>query len=1088
MKKITKIFTLLLTFAMFAFAVSCKDEPVTVSSISLVQESVPAEILTTEVDDKIDDIKINVLKSDETSEVINLTKEMISADDLAKLATEGTYTITVTYEGKTLSLTLKIVKPEEKPEPDPKPTPDPEEIKYSVLVKDIAGKPLSDFYVTFYLGKDIVGEGSTDNSGVFETELVPEKYDVVVESREGYILNQETFETDLIGTQLVVIAELDSFAGVEADPATKRYQEGDLMYDFTVYDINGTKLTLYDLLDEEKGGYKAVILNFWYTTCSACIAEFPYMIDAYESTIGDTDVKYSEEVAIITINNTVAGGGETKDDIELFAKSMGFNFYTALDYDYDDSNLTMDPALTLMFGVKAYPTTVIIDRYGLIAELEEGAVTATEKWTQTFDKYIAENYTPSYSGGSSDEEGGFLMPDVEQPDYSTLQAINGTNYDGSKFEGVFTQEDNKDAEYTWPWIVVEYDGKTCIKPSNSSKDAHYSFATVYTTVTLKKGEALVFDYFSSTEEYDTLYITVNEEIATSISGQSPEWEKSYCYVAIEDGEYEFGFCYFKDKSYSMGEDAVFITNMRIVKEEEIDKPTYVYRECASGTINKFTMSYPKYATVVYSDPAKYYDAEGAEVEATATGAIKGDGYYHVDSVFGPYLFADLLSGTRWNNSSLYEVCLEGLCIGADGEDYNLLIEEYAIYASNSEIGYTPVTKELADALKQIVKNLGDEKAKNNVNQWLEVCIYYSAYATNNVSISITGVCPWEPIMFEGNGIDAPATATGEFNRIILPRGLIFGFIPDQSGVYKFYGTEQLETDCWICDEDGNAIQEADLGLRIFAQNAFNGISNDPNFVSHVYLEAGKLYLFRAAFYDIYEYSEISVEMKYLSESLDLLTLASPGAFTSSDDEMSDIISGNYVDVELGNDGYYHVKGSEAADDLVYCDFKYINSITGDKSLEVCLSDKYNGFDFSKDELGYNICDSEGYWLYTTYNENYEIVQYYMCYKEENPEEIYYTESVDAEGYKIADGYIYLQYTEEELASLAGANMTAYVTEYIAANMITDTTSELYGCVKVDEAFAKVLSMFMDKYTFEGVEDSWLKLCYYYKHLGATVTE
>ena len=43
----------------------------------------------------------------------------------------------------------------------------------------------------------------------------------------------------------------------------------------------------------------------------------------------------------------------------------------------------------------------------------------------------------------------------------------------------------------------------------------------------------------------------------------------------------------------------------------------------------------------------------------------------------------------------------------------VIIEKYAIYASNSTIGYAPVTKELADALKQIVKSLGDEIAKGD---------------------------------------------------------------------------------------------------------------------------------------------------------------------------------------------------------------------------------------------------------------------------------------------------------------------------------------------------------------------------------------
>ena len=51
--------------------------------------------------------------------------------------------------------------------------------------------------------------------------------------------------------------------------------------------------------------------------------------------------------------------------------------------------------------------------------------------------------------------------------------------------------------------------------------------------------------------------------------------------------------------------------------------------------------------------------------------------------------------------------------------------------------------------------------------------------------------------------------------------------------------------------------------------------------------------------------------------------------------------------------------------------------------------------------------------------------------------------------------------------------------------LTDENSELYGCVKVDEEFAKVLSQLMDKYTFEDVEYSWVKLCYYYKYLGPT---
>ena len=55
--------------------------------------------------------------------------------------------------------------------------------------------------------------------------------------------------------------------------------------------------------------------------------------------------------------------------------------------------------------------------------------------------------------------------------------------------------------------------------------------------------------------------------------------------------------------------------------------------------------------------------------------------------------------------------------------------------------------------------------------------------------------------------------------------------------------------------------------------------------------------------------------------------------------------------------------------------------------------------------------------------------------------------------------------------------------YVDTHMEKDETKETYGCVKVDENFANVLQMLMDKYTFPGVLDSWLKLCYYYEYVG-----
>ena len=43
--------------------------------------------------------------------------------------------------------------------------------------------------------------------------------------------------------------------------------------------------------------------------------------------------------------------------------------------------------------------------------------------------------------------------------------------------------------------------------------------------------------------------------------------------------------------------------------------------------------------------------------------------------------------------------------------------------------------------------------------------------------------------------------------------------------------------------------------------------------------------------------------------------------------------------------------------------------------------------------------------------------------------------------------------------------------------------ERQGCVAVDENLAVMLQALMDKFTFEGVENSWTKLCYYYLTLS-----
>ena len=65
---------------------------------------------------------------------------------------------------------------------------------------------------------------------------------------------------------------------------------------------------------------------------------------------------------------------------------------------------------------------------------------------------------------------------------------------------------------------------------------------------------------------------------------------------------------------------------------------------------------------------------------------------------------------------------------------------------------------------------------------------------------------------------------------------------------------------------------------------------------------------------------------------------------------------------------------------------------------------------------------------------------------------------------------------------AGTDYTAKIKEF-EQKIIKTGAKELQGCVVVTKELAEILQQLMGKYTFEDVDNSWLKVCYYYDHLG-----
>ena len=122
MKKFLKLF--LVAVASFGIFTACDktQEPektptqqvqATVKSIAVDATTVPAEIVKGQAEAEIAKIKLVVTMSDDTTKSVNVTKDMISAKDLEKLADIGTYKVTITYEGKTVEVTLVVVEDEE---------------------------------------------------------------------------------------------------------------------------------------------------------------------------------------------------------------------------------------------------------------------------------------------------------------------------------------------------------------------------------------------------------------------------------------------------------------------------------------------------------------------------------------------------------------------------------------------------------------------------------------------------------------------------------------------------------------------------------------------------------------------------------------------------------------------------------------------------------------------------------------------------------------------------------------------------------------------------------------------------------------
>ena len=880
---------------------------------------------------------------------------------------------------------------------------------YTVTLKSIGGMPLASVGVYVYTDAsldDLEDYKATDKNGsVTFTLKKSDTYHIKVAGvPTGY---QAASSYPLTGANTLI--SLGSRVIEDDDISDVEYAAGDIMHDFTVKLLDGSTFTLSEVLKTKR----AVLINFWYSECDPCKAEIPYMQEAYEA--------YKDSIEIVALNHY---GKDTEAVLKNFVASFGMTFPVAKD--------TTD--LAYAFGIDAYPTSIIVDRYGMICVIEKGGITSVKPFNALFTHFSAENYEQK------------IITDIEQlvpaelPNKENMptsddikEALGATDLTVS----FHPEEKMPDAEMSWPFRVGEGTvGGTAGKyvyPSNIGKDN--SYATLYANIELKAGDVLAFDYFASTEfANDVMVVLIDRKDIYQISGDSAKdgWQTCYPFVAIEDGTYELALCYVKDEGDNYGDDTVYLRNLRVVSEEDMTSLTYIPRYAATHP-KKNGFGYDKYVEVV----------------------LGADGYYHVGDANGPILLADLMGGTHFSNDSLFMMAYNG-AIDNSRDWYEDFVHHFTLASNSAIYGLCSVDEELAALLKDVAAAIGLET--ENPLQWLQMCVYYNVYGPNAEEIA-------DPV--KGLSTAAPFRAqlgdknTVTYDRVIMPRGLLYEFIPEKSGVYRITSHSESEVEAWIFLADMTQYTIYDGREKLW--------TDAINCSMVAYMEAGTPYYINIAYYDLYEVGSFTFSVEYLGESYEMFRLAAPGYFTYEEnedfeqsgnlDDLNSIIALG-IDVVLHTDGYYHeLREDGSVGSVIYADFTGINIIFS-HTLAKMIENRAFDFRLSEDDLlvlNYLASFEEG----SNYREEFRAL---------------WGEEYDAnmELYKVEDVVSGIYHGPK-----GAEDMTDVARKYLALIEDGGDAPERKGCVAVTEELAEVLQLLMDKYTFEGVENSWLKLCYYY---------
>ena len=319
-------------------------------------------------------------------------------------------------------------------------------VEHTVTVKSQSGQPLVGVGVGVYadatLNELVWFAKTNEDGGISFTDITSDSYVAVLTNLpDGYLAEEQYL---LTGTETEIT--LTSSVGEEETTPETTYALGDVMNDFTVTDADGNTYTLSELLAEKN----AVVLNFWFMECDPCKMEFPHLQEAYEA--------YGDTVEVLAMNPINPDGAA----VAAFRSENGYTF----------PMMTVDAQWSQTMELTAYPTTVVIDRYGTIAMHHTGTLTEDGIWERIFDFFGSEDYTQTLV------EDLDTLPEVESEEQEIGTASNPiemgvqTSFTVTVPAGgeVYLNIYRVDSHYLQirsPYATITYNGKT-YTPTNGA--------------------------------------------------------------------------------------------------------------------------------------------------------------------------------------------------------------------------------------------------------------------------------------------------------------------------------------------------------------------------------------------------------------------------------------------------------------------------------------------------------------------------------------------------------------------------------------------------------------------------------------------